>query len=145
MADPVAGLREMARVTRSGGVVAACVWDHGGGKGPLGRFWDAARELDPAVADESERAGTHEGHLTQLFGAAGLRDVAESSLAVDVDHPTFEDWWEPFMLGVGPAGAYATGLDAARQARLRDRCRELLPAAPFVVTARAWTARGLVT
>ena len=60
-----------------------------------------------------------------------------------VEHPTFEDWWEPFTLGVGPAGAYAAGLDPERQAELRERCRELLPAAPFVLTARAWAARGL--
>ena len=46
MGDPVAGLREMARVTRKGGVVAACVWDHAGGLGPLSPFWDSARELE---------------------------------------------------------------------------------------------------
>src|SRR4051794_25572047 len=28
MADPAAGIAEMRRVTREGGVVAACVWDH---------------------------------------------------------------------------------------------------------------------
>src|SRR5215210_4450726 len=54
MSDPVAGLREMARVSRSGGIVAACVWDHGGGRGPLSVFWKAARELDPGVDDESQ-------------------------------------------------------------------------------------------
>ena len=69
MADAVAGLREMARVTRVDGVVAACVWDHAGGKGPLSLFWEAARELDPGVEDESERPGAREGHLAQLFCA----------------------------------------------------------------------------
>jgi hypothetical protein len=62
---------------------------------------------------------------------------------VRVEHPTFEQWWEPFTLGVGPAGAYAKGLDAERQAELRERCRALQPEAPFTVTARAWAARGL--
>ena len=61
-----------------------------------------------------------------------------------VEHPSFEDWWEPFTLGVGPAGAHVAGLDAEGQARLRERCRELLPAAPFVPPARAWAARGRV-
>jgi SAM-dependent methyltransferase len=143
MSDPVAGLREMARVTRKDGIVAASVWDHGGGQGPLSLFWDAARAGDPDVMDESQMAGARQGHLTELFEAAGLRDVEETAHSVDVEHPTFEEWWEPFTLGVGPAGAHVAGLDADGQARLRDRCRELLPDAPFVVTAEAWAARGL--
>jgi SAM-dependent methyltransferase len=144
MADPVLGLREMARVTRKDGVVAACVWDLAGGGAPISTFWEAAHELDPDVEDESRRAGARAGHLAELFESAGLRDVEESSLSVEVEHPSFEDWWEPFTLGVGPAGAYAADLDAEQQARLRERCRELLPAAPFVVSARAWAARGRV-
>jgi SAM-dependent methyltransferase len=143
MADPVMGLREMARVTREDGVVAACVWDHAGGRGPLNPFWEAAHELDPDVEDESQLAGAREGHLAQLFQAAGLHEVEDSALSVSVDHPSFEEWWEPFTLGVGPAGGYVAGLDAKRQAQLRERCRELVPAAPFVLTARAWAARGL--
>jgi SAM-dependent methyltransferase len=143
MADPVAGLREMARVTRKHGVVAACVWDHAGGQGPLSLFWEAARELDPDVEDESQLAGGREGHLGQLFQAAGLEEIEESALSVDVEHPSFEDWWEPFTLGVGPAGAYAAGLDPKQQAQLRELCREMLPSAPFVPMARAWAARGL--
>jgi SAM-dependent methyltransferase len=144
MGDPVAGLREMARVTRTDGVVAACVWDYGGGGSPIAAFWAAARELDSDVEDESRLAGAREGHLTELFQAARLKGIEETALTVDVEHPSFEDWWEPFTLGVGPAGAHAAGLDAKRQARLRERCRELLPSAPFVLHARAWAARGVV-
>src|SRR5437764_11159240 len=72
MADPVGGLREMARVTRKHGVVAACVWDHAGGQGPLAVFWKAVRELDGDAVDEAQLAGAREGHLAQLFEAAGL-------------------------------------------------------------------------
>jgi SAM-dependent methyltransferase len=143
MSDPVAGLREMARVTRPGGMVAACVWDHAGGQGPLSPFWAAAHELDHDVVDESKLAGAREGHLEELFDAAGLREVEEEALAVSVEHPTFEEWWEPFTLGVGPAGAHVTGLDPERRAELRERCRALLPEPPFLLTARAWAARGL--
>ena len=144
MRDPVAGLREMARVTRAGGVVAASVWDHGGGQGPLSAYWDAVRELDPAVEDESKLAGAREGDLSTLFRTAGLQDVVESELWVAVEHPTFGDWWEPYTLGVGPAGDYVTGLDEEGRARLRRLCQERLPEAPFEVRARAWAARGLV-
>ena len=112
MADPIGSLREMARVTRPGGSVVACVWDHAGRRGPLSLFWTAARELDPGAQDESELAGAREGHLAELFKAAGLHDVDDTELAVRVEYASFDDWWEPFTLGVGPAGAYAAGLDA---------------------------------
>jgi SAM-dependent methyltransferase len=143
MSDPVAGLAEMSRVTRPDGVVAACVWDHAGGQGPLGLFWQAAHTLDPDVADESQLAGAREGHLGELFKAAGLHDIKETSLSADLEHGTFEEWWEPFTRGVGPAGAYVARLDADRQAALREECRRLIPTAPFTIPARAWAARGL--
>jgi SAM-dependent methyltransferase len=143
MMDPIAGLAEMARVTRRDGVVAACVWDHAGGKGPLGVFWQAARELDDHVHDESQLAGAREGHLAELFEAAGLREIESTVLSASLEHPTFEEWWEPYTRSVGPAGAYLASLDPERQAELRERCRRLLPDAPFRVTAQAWAARGL--
>ena len=142
MTDPIAGLREMARVTSERGVVAACVWDHAGATGPLSAYWEAARELDSSVEGEFGLAGAREGHLSELFEEAGLDEIEETSLEVSVEHPTFEEWWEPFTLGVGPAGDYLAGLDPTRQAELRERCRARLPAAPFVLTARAWAARG---
>jgi hypothetical protein len=133
----------MARVTRRGGVVAACVWDHGGGQGPLSLFWQAARELDAEVHDESGLAGAREGHLAELFEAAGLHEIEETTISASLEHPSFEEWWEPFTRGVGPAGSYVASLDAERQARLREKCRSLLPVAPFLLTARAWATRGL--
>jgi hypothetical protein len=92
--------------------------------------------------DESNLAGAREGHLGELFREAGLRDVEEGSLPVEVEHQTFEEWWEPFTLGVGPAGAYASGLDPDRQAQLREHCREKIRSAPFVLPADVWAARG---
>jgi SAM-dependent methyltransferase len=142
MADPAAGVAEMKRVTRRDGVVAACVWDHAGGQGPLSTFWEVVSEFDPGVEDESNLVGAREGDLTRLFESAGLRDVEETALSVSLEHPSFEEFWEPYTFGVGPGGAYIAQLDAERRAELRERCREALPEAPFVLTARAWTARG---
>jgi SAM-dependent methyltransferase len=143
MSDPVAGLAEMVRVTRRDGVVAACVWDHAGGHGPLSMFWNTARALDPDVHDESALAGAREGHLGELMTTAGLRRIEEVPLSVAVEHASFEEWWEPFTLGVGPAGVYVASLSSEGWVALREECRRALPEPPFVLTARAWAARGL--
>ena len=143
MSDPVAGLSEMARVTRADGVIAACVWDLAGGRAPISPFWRAARELDGHAEDESGLAGARAGHLSELFEAAGLRRLEEAELYASVDYSSFEEWWGPFTLGVGPAGAYARALDETELSALRERCRELLPEAPFTLRAFAWAARGL--
>lgn len=142
MADAEAGLSEMARVTRADGVVAACVWDHAGERGPLSTFWQAVRDLDPEAADESKFAGAREGHLVELFTKVGLRNVEPAILTVRVGFATFHDWWEPFTLGVGPAGAYVAVLDAGRRDALQARCAELLPRTSFEIEASAWTAIG---
>jgi SAM-dependent methyltransferase len=144
MADPVAGLREMGRVTRPGGTVGACVWDYGEGGSPLSVFWRAAREVDPAAPNESGRAGTQEGQLADLAQRAGLKAIKPGMVSVTVDFATFDAWWEPFGLGVAPAGAYVAGLDPDHRAALRRRCAELLPAAPFTLTASAWSVTARV-
>ena len=143
MKDSVAGITEMARVTRRDGVVAACVWDHAGSQGPLRLFWDAARALDPDVDDESDLPGTRDGQLAELFEAAGLREIEATALTVSLEHPTFDAWWEPFTRGVGPAGDYLASLDEDRRTELRDGCRRSVPSEPFVIAAVAWAARGV--
>lgn len=143
MSDPAAGLREMARVTAPGGRVSACVWDHSdGGVGALSGFWRVVQRYDPAAVGEGALPGSTAGDLTRLFADAGLREVEETLLTVRLSFPTFEEWWEPFTLGVGPAGAYVARLDEEQAEELRERCRELLPSPPFTLSARAWVARG---
>jgi SAM-dependent methyltransferase len=142
MKDPVGGLREMRRVTKPGGIVAACVWDLGGGRSPMSPFWRAAAELDPGVEDETDRAGVREGHLAQLFADAELRDVETTELPVVTEHPSFEEWWGPFTGGAGPAGAYLKSLDSIRQRRLREAVQARVGSTSIAIDAVAWAARG---
>jgi SAM-dependent methyltransferase len=142
MTDAVSGLMQMARVTRPGGLVAACVWDHAGGGSPLTTFWRAVRDTDPDAHDEAELAGAREGHLAELCEAAGLAHIEQTMLTVNVRFATFADWWEPYTLGVGPAGAYVTQLDEQARDVLRTRCAQLLTPAPFEVAASAWCVRA---
>ncbi len=137
MTDPVAGLRDMARVTRPGGVVAACVWDRAGGRSPLSPFWQAVDDLDQ-VDGESSGPGVSQGDLARLFTEAGLTVVKDTELTVQVPQIGFDEWWEPVTLGVGPAGDYVVSLDPDRRAQLRAHCQRILAAGPKVVTATAW-------
>ncbi len=143
MQDPVAGLAEMARVTTGGGQVAACTWDLAGDRSPLSHLWRSVRRIDPRGPDESHLPGAREGQLRELAARAGLRDVESTELSVTVTHPDFDEWWEPFTLGVGPAGDYVASLDTRARGALREECREEFPAqGPFDVTVVAWAVRG---
>ncbi len=144
MTDPLAGLAEMTRVTRAGGLVAACVWDHAGGTGPLAVFWRAVTAIDSDARDESGLAGARAGHLAELFDQVGLRHVQASVLTVRVRFSGFDEWWEPLTLGVGPAGNYVAALDSQQRSALAAQCATLLPPGPFEIAASAWTAIGRV-
>ena len=107
MRDPDQGVREMRRVTRAGGTVAACMWDiAGGGMTMLRLFWSAVRQVVPGVEGERRRVGTAEGDIAERFTHAGLEDVVGGALSARADYTGFDDFWDPFMLGVGPSGQY---------------------------------------
>ena len=140
MRDPVQGLAEMARVTTHGGLVAACVWDHGGGRGPLSLFWSAVAELDPGALNERWSAGSREGDLVRLFAEAGLPDAVGDEVSVTISLPSFEAWWAPYEEPAGTVGDYLATRTSAQIDELRALCRSRLPAGAFETTAWAWTA-----
>jgi SAM-dependent methyltransferase len=142
--DPRAALAEMARVTRAGGTIAAYVWDYAGKMELMRFFWDAAAALDPDAAglDEGLRFPLCRPEaLAQLFRGAGLECVDTAALEVPTPFESFDDYWQPFLGGQGPAPAYAMSLDEAARSRLRERLRERLPD-PIALSARAWAVRG---
>jgi SAM-dependent methyltransferase len=152
VADPAAAVAEMRRVTRPGGVVAAAVWDSGGGMTSMRMFWDTAAMLDPAADALRGRMLSKPivapGGLASLFRAAGLADVTERSLLIRMEHTDFADYWEPLGGGEGPVGQYVVGLGEAERSRLERHLRAAYLAGaadgPRSFTAVAWSCRGVV-
>jgi ubiquinone/menaquinone biosynthesis C-methylase UbiE len=147
MRDADAGAREMARVTKPGGVVAECMWDiPGGGMTMLSTFWRAVRTVDPDTQGEQARVGVREGEIAEVLERAGLEDVRAGTLDTSAHYEDFDDFWTPFTYAVGPAGGHLATLTAEQQDTIREVCRRLLgdPDGPFDLAARAWYARGTV-
>jgi SAM-dependent methyltransferase len=146
--DAGGAVREMARVARAGGRVAAYVWDYAEGMELLRRFWDAAVALDPAAAalDEGRRFGLcRPGPLAALFEGAGLVGVAVRPIEVPTRFRDFDDYWRPFLGGQGPAPGYVASLPGRRRDRLREELRARLPAAgdgSIALVARAWAVEA---
>lgn len=148
--DAPAALREMARVVASGGCVAACVWDYARKMALIRSYWNAAAQLGllaPGL-DQGERFALCQPEaLAAAFSAAGLQRVEVVAIEIEMHFVDFDDYWNPFLGGQGPAPAHAMSLDEPARARLRECLRASLAARPdgtFVLGARAWAARGWV-
>jgi ubiquinone/menaquinone biosynthesis C-methylase UbiE len=150
MSDAEAGVREMARVSRAGGVVAACVWDYGGEMTLLRAFWDSAREVEPARGEAGDESNvmkwSGEGDLAELWKKAGLTDIRFDALHVSATYESFDDLFDPLRSGVAPPGVFYTSLNEDGRAALYDTFRQRLGVGdgPFELTARAWAAAGTV-
>ena len=129
----------LATVGEDGWPFPAPLLERGGMDHPVVR---AVREVDPSAPDESGLAGVGEGQLAGLFTQAGLTVTDATALTVQVRHATFGDWWQPFTLGVGPAGTYVASLTGERRRLLSEHCRELLGDGPVDVSATAWAVTG---
>lgn len=142
MPDPVRGVAGMARVARPGCWVGVTVWDLVGDRAPMAPAWRNLALLDPGNPGEAHLPGGSLGELELILVAAGLTEVTVTELAVTVRHPSFEEWWTPYLAGVGPAGEAIAALDPDLRDRLAAACREELGAGPFDLTAVAFAARG---
>ena len=147
--DLHAALAEMRRVARPGATLAAYVWDYAGGMALIRRFWDAATDgdADAAALDEGRRFPLCQPPaLRAAFADAGLADPQVSAIDIDTPFVDFDDYWQPFLGGQGPAPAYLMSLDAGRREALAARLRHSLPRqadGSIELQARAWAVRGI--
>jgi SAM-dependent methyltransferase len=147
--DPARALREVSRVTKPRGRVSAAVWDYGAGMRMLRAFWDAAANVDASAKnlDEKHMPLCRAGELSELWKRSGLENVHEQPLDITMQFESFADYWEPFLLGQGPAGAYLQTIDVDRLQVLSGELKRRLALsedAPFTLPARAWAVRGTV-
>jgi SAM-dependent methyltransferase len=145
VSDAPAAVAEMRRVSVAGATIAACTWDYGSEMQMLDTFWQAAKRVDRAAPDEARvlRYMTPDS-LRDLWTSAGLADVQTAALVVTATYENFDDYWQPFLTGTGPAGQYCVSLDEAHRDALREECFRALaePAGPFTLSARSWAVRG---
>jgi SAM-dependent methyltransferase len=147
--EPEEAAREMRRVTRSGGTVAACTWDRDGLEMTT-VFWEEAVRIDPDAEARSQRPrhSNRPGQLAALWRATGLQDVEETAFEMRMDFSCFDDYWEPHLKGVAPQGVYVADLAPEGRETLRDALRQRLLAArsdgPFSLRAKALAVRGTV-
>jgi ubiquinone/menaquinone biosynthesis C-methylase UbiE len=148
--DRAKALREVSRVTTAGGSVSAAVWDYGKGMVMLRAFWDAASSIDDKAKklDESHMPLCRAGELSQLWKQGGLENVHEQALDITMMFQNFADYWHPFLLGQGPAGAYAHTVQDTRLQALREAVKQRLSISDesrsFTLPSRVWAVRGTV-
>jgi SAM-dependent methyltransferase len=149
--DAPKAVREMCRVTKSGGVVATTMWD-GSRANELNQcMWNAAVAVDPTVKRPAERRRSYNSAeaLSHLLKGAGLTDTTVTDLTMSCHFPSFEALWQRYLSGEGPSGAYVVGLTEDLRETLKEKLRQdvLRSGAdgPFTLQAKAWAVKGIVS
>lgn len=149
VAQPGKAADEMRRVTRPGGTVSACTW-HRDELELSSIFWEEAVRLDAGAEARSQRPkhSNQEGQLSGLWQAAGLKDVKETTITMQMPFASFSDFWDPHLTGVAPQGAYVATLSPERRDALRQGLRRRLLGeradGAFALRAKALAVRGTV-
>lgn len=148
--DPYAAIKEMVRVVCPGGSVALYVWDYAGHMQIMRYFFDTAITFDARSAefDDGIKAPICRPlALKEAFGSAGLTDISVNALDITTPFENFDDYWAPFLGGVGSAPKYCVSLDESIQNKIKAAIKEKLPTGPdgeILLAARAWAIRGTV-
>jgi len=147
--DASRAVAEMRRVTRAGGIISAAVWDYGDGMEMLRHLWDEAASLDinAEAKHEKNMPLCRKGELAELWTKSGLTSINDTALTIQMDFNSFDDYWMPFLTGIGPSGSYVKALDTSAQSDLKERLRKKLIKGgsdkAFSIDARAWAVRGV--
>jgi SAM-dependent methyltransferase len=147
--EPERAAREMRRVTRPGGTVSACTW-HRDELELTSIFWEEACKLDPGADARAQRPkhSNRDGQLAALWKSAGLVEVEETAIAMQLPFTSFNDFWDPHLRGVAPQGAYVASLSEERREALRRALRQRIfgdrPDGAFTLRAKALAVRGTV-
>jgi SAM-dependent methyltransferase len=116
-------VREMRRVTRPGGTVAAATWDARGGLVSHRMIFDTAAMLDRSGNERRARMYTRPmsrpGDLARAWRDAGLIDVVQDMRTIRMDFSSFADFWAPAEGKDGPVADYVGTLNADAKTKLR--------------------------
>jgi ubiquinone/menaquinone biosynthesis C-methylase UbiE len=150
--DAKKAVSEMRRVVRSGGVVAATVWDSYGGMPAARLFWDTAASLgianDKVLRDFYFRPMTRPNEMLAAWSEIGLKRVEQSSITIRMEYESFSDYWLPIASGEAALGKFAASLVAEERAALEQAVRKVYfggePDGPRSFATTAWACKGTV-
>ncbi|MBR1217851.1 methyltransferase domain-containing protein [Bradyrhizobium sp. U87765 SZCCT0131] len=148
LADPPRAAREMCRVTRSGGRVAAYIWDYAEGMQFLRAIWAVAFKLDPEAIkhDEGHRSSIRTiDDMANLFAACDLTQLETCKIQIPTRFANFDAYWKPFLGGQGTVSSYVCRLSSELREELKEGVRRALPTAAdgsIHLTAQALAVRA---